>query len=171
MSVSQAAEAVATLLQSTGRRLVLAESCTGGLVAATLAQIPGISDVLCGSVVVYRAATKAVWLGVDQRMLEDPAIGPVSAEVTRELALAVLDQTPEADLSAAVTGHLGPHAPTALDGVVHVAIAIRYPRLAIVAQVREVLTAAGPDPVASRVTRQQRATELVLDTIAATLRG
>ena len=171
MSVSQAAEAVATLLQSTGRRLVLAESCTGGLVAAMLAQIPGISDVLCGSVVVYRAATKAVWLGIDQRMLEDPAIGTVSAEVTRELALAVLDQTPEADLAAAVTGHLGPHAPVALDGVVHVAVAIRYPRLAIVAQVREILTAAGPDPVASRVARQQRATELVLDTIAATLRG
>ena len=72
---------------------MLAESCTGGLVAATLAQIPGISEHLCGSAVVYRAPTKSAWLGIDQRLLDDPAIGPVSAEVTRALALAVLERT------------------------------------------------------------------------------
>src|SRR5688572_6217587 len=120
MPADSAAAEVARLLQSTGRRLVLAESCTGGLVAATLARVPGISEHLCGSAVVYRAATKSAWLGIDPRLLHDPAIGPVSAEVTRELALAVLEQTPEADLSAGVTGHLGPDAPPALDGVVYI---------------------------------------------------
>ena len=54
---------VAACLRSQPRRIVFAESCTGGLVAATLA-IPGISDSLCGSAVVYRLDTKTRWLGI-----------------------------------------------------------------------------------------------------------
>ena len=54
--------------QLSGRRranaLVLAESCTGGLAAAALATIPGISRWFCGSAVTYRDQTKIDWLAV-----------------------------------------------------------------------------------------------------------
>jgi len=171
MPADSLAAEVATLLRSSGQRLVLAESCTGGLVAATLAQVPGISESLCGSAVVYRAATKAAWLGIDSRLLADPVIGPVSAEVTRALALAVLQQTPEADLSAAVTGHFGPNAPPDLDGVVHVAVAVRGAQPQIIIEQRHVLAALSVDAVASRIARQRTATDVVLSAIAATLVG
>lgn len=171
MSADVPATAVANVLRSTGRRLVLAESCTGGLVAATLAQIPGISEQLCGSAVVYRSATKSAWLGIDPGLLDDPALGPVSAEVTRALALAVLERTPEADIAAAVTGHLGPNAPPALDGVVYVAVAIQGTPPVMVAESRDALPGGGADPLAVRGARQHRAAELVLTAIAGALRA
>lgn len=165
----ESANLLAELLRSAGKRLVLAESCTGGLVAATLAQIPGISEHLCGSAVVYRAATKTAWLGIDPVLLEDPQVGPVSAEVTRALALAVLAQTPEADLSAAVTGHLGPDAPPELDGVVNIAVATRDAEPRIVAEQQTVLESHGDDPIDTRSVRQQAAMRLVLNAVAETL--
>ncbi len=103
-------------LQVRGDRLVLAESCTAGLVAAELGLIPGISEFLCGSMVVYRTQTKASWLGISPEDLADPAIGPVSATVTMALAEAILVKTPEATISAAITGHLGPGSPLEMDG-------------------------------------------------------
>ena len=112
-------------LRDSGDRLVLAESCTAGLVAAELGQIPGISEFLCGSMVVYRTLTKAAWLGISQDPLFHPDIGPVSAQVTMSLAEAVLIQTPEATISAAITGHLGPGAPPSLDGQLFFAVARR----------------------------------------------
>ena len=112
-------------LRDSGDRLVLVESCTAGLVAAELAQIPGISEFLCGSMVVYRTLTKAAWLGISQDLLFDSDIGPVSAQVTMALADAVLIQTPEATISAAITGHLGPGAPPSQDGQLFFAVARR----------------------------------------------
>ncbi|MEZ6136283.1 MAG: CinA family protein [Pirellulaceae bacterium] len=69
-------------------RLVLAESCTAGRVAATLASFPGISNWLCGSFVVYRCDSKSRWLGIPTKLLDDPQIGPVSEQVTELLAQA-----------------------------------------------------------------------------------
>ena len=112
-------------LRDRGDRLVLAESCTAGLVAAELGQVPGISEFLCGSMVVYRTPTKTAWLGISSELLHDPVIGPVSAEVTIALARAVLEKTPEATVAAAITGHLGPGAPAGLDGQVHCAMVRR----------------------------------------------
>jgi len=103
-------------LRSRSDRLVLAESCTAGLVAAELGQIPGISEFLCGSMVVYRPPTKTAWLGISTAILENPEIGPVSAQVTTALAEAILAKTPEATIAAAITGHLGPGSPSGLDG-------------------------------------------------------
>ena len=65
MDLQAKAEVVATRLAERQERLVLAESCTGGLICATLATIPGISQWLCGSSVVYRETTKRDWLGID----------------------------------------------------------------------------------------------------------
>jgi PncC family amidohydrolase len=104
-------------------QLVLAESCTGGLAAALLARIPGVSEFLCGSAVVYQVQTKAEWLRVPGRLLRTQ--GPVSREVASAMATGALTATPQADVSAAITGHLGPGAPPEQDGLVFVAFASR----------------------------------------------
>lgn len=104
-------------------RIVFAESCTGGLISATLARSPGISIVHCGSAVVYRLETKTKWLGVPASMLIDP--GPVSHAVACAMAEGVLNMTPEAVLAVSITGHLGPDAPEHQDGLVFLGVAIR----------------------------------------------
>lgn len=123
MSIPTQVRRIATLLKQRNLKVVFAESCTGGLVAGSLTRVPGISDYHCGGVVVYRNATKQAYLGIPARLLKNP--GPVSEVVAREMATRVLDLTPEADISAAVTGHLGPGAPAELDGVVFIAVAWR----------------------------------------------
>lgn len=123
MSTVRQANRVADLLKRCHLKVVFAESCTGGLVSGALTRIPGISQYHCGGMVIYRNATKTAWLDVPARDLQRP--GPVSQKVTASLAEAVLRRTPEANLSLAVTGHLGPGAPKRLDGVVFVAIALR----------------------------------------------
>jgi PncC family amidohydrolase len=120
------ANRVVEQLRARNDRLVLAESCTGGLAAALLARIPGVSEVLCGSAVVYQVETKAQWLRVPRALLNKP--GPVSREVASAMAVGVLTSTPHANVSAAITGHLGPGAPTGQDGLVFLAFASRAHR-------------------------------------------
>src|SRR5262245_64415356 len=93
---------VARLLQQSGRKVVFAESCTGGLVSGSLTKIPGISSYHCGGVVVYRNETKQAYLDIPAALLKQP--GPVSREVAEQMAQRVLAKTPEANLAAAVTG-------------------------------------------------------------------
>ena len=114
---------MAALLRQRDISLVLAESCTGGLIAATLATIPGISKHFAGSAVVYQIETKASWLGIPHALFENP--GPVSAEVAIEMAQGVLARTPQAQIAASVTGHLGPDAPAEQDGLMYTAVALR----------------------------------------------
>ena len=114
---------VAALLKRSRQRVVFAESCTAGLVAASLARVPGISESLCGSAVVYRLETKSKWLDIPAALLNDP--GPVSEVVASRMAERVLALTPEADFAVSVTGHLGPNAPSDLDGVVYIGVARR----------------------------------------------
>jgi nicotinamide-nucleotide amidase len=121
--LTASARRVVDRLKALNLRIVLAESCTGGLVSALLTRIPGVSEFHCGSAVVYQVATKAAWLGVPKSLLRDP--GPVSREVASKMASGVLDITPHADIAAAVTGHLGPGAPPAQDGLVYLAFARR----------------------------------------------
>ena len=114
---------VAALLNRSRRRIVFAESCTAGLVAASLARVSGISECLCGSAVVYRLETKSKWLDIPAALLNDP--GPVSAVIASLMAERVLALTPEADFAVSITGHLGPNAPSDLDGVVYIGVARR----------------------------------------------
>jgi nicotinamide-nucleotide amidase len=149
---------VVRLLGATGQRLVLAESCTAGLVAASLATVPGVSRWLCGSAVTYREGTKTRWLGVPPELLKRHTA--VSEEVTHCMAVQALQRTPEADLAAAVTGYLGPDAPESCDGLYYVALAIRVdsqepPTIALADSGR--LNATG------RIARQQQAVERVLE--------
>jgi PncC family amidohydrolase len=119
------ARRVANLLKALDLKVVFAESCTGGLVSGALTKIPGISEHHCGGLVVYRNETKQAYLSIPAAMLDDR--GPVSREVAELMAMRVLAMTPEADIAASVTGHLGPNAPPALDGVVFAGIARRQP--------------------------------------------
>lgn len=106
-----------------GQPLVLAESCTGGLVAASLTAIPGISQYFCGSLVTYRESAKIDWLDLDPVFID--RYSAVSQEVTDLMALRALALTPEAHWSAATTGHLGPGVATELDGRIYLSVSRR----------------------------------------------
>ena len=162
MSLTTLSRRVARLLTATDRKVVFAESCTGGLVSATLTKIPGISEHHCGGVVTYRNATKHTYLGIPQKTLDDP--GPVSREVVELMARSVLKKTPEADLSIAVTGHLGPNAPAGLDGLVFIAVAVRKPECVGVEELHSRLND-------SRVVRQRWVVQKALELLADTLDG
>ena len=114
---------LAAQLATNQQRIVFAESCTAGMAAALLGGCPGISAWLCGSAVTYREATKTQWLDTDPALLEQ--FSAESAEATQQMVEAVLKKTAEANLAAAITGHLGPQAPIAIDGKIFMAVAIR----------------------------------------------
>lgn len=122
-SAVELAKALHDQLASAQLRLVLVESCTAGRVVACLGVLPGISQWLCGSLVVYRNASKTAWLGVPDSLLEAPQHGPVSAAASRWLARAALERTPEAGLAVAITGDVGPSAPPKTDGCIFLAAA------------------------------------------------
>jgi competence/damage-inducible protein CinA-like protein len=94
---------VAKLLR--GRRLGLAESCSGGLLAARITDLPGASAYLAGSVVAYSNQAKADLLGVDPALIE--AKGAVSPEVAEAMARGALERF-GADVAVSITGIAGP---------------------------------------------------------------
>jgi nicotinamide-nucleotide amidase len=96
---------VLDLCRAAGLRLATAESCTGGLVAARLSDIPGASDVLAGGVVAYANDVKTAELGVSEELLA--AHGAVSAEVAAAMAAGVRKRL-DVDVGIAVTGVAGP---------------------------------------------------------------
>ena len=110
-------------LRAGGETLVLAESCTGGLAAAAVVANAGASDVFAGSLVTYQTRRKTDWLGVPADLIDRH--GVVSEQVAAAMAAAALARAPGATLAAAITGHLGPHAPADLDGVAWIATARR----------------------------------------------
>ena len=94
---------VATLLQ--GHRLVLAESCSGGLMAARVTELAGASEYFAGGVVSYSNEAKAELLGVDSRLIEQK--GAVSLEVAEAMAIGALERF-DADVAVSITGIAGP---------------------------------------------------------------
>lgn len=121
--LGEAAQRLGVVLQRHQTQIVFAESCTAGLVSASLAAVPGISKWLCGSAVTYQEATKVCWIGVQPTDLENYTA--VSEQVARAMAVGVLRFTPHADLAVSVTGHLGPGAPPELDAVIFIGTAVR----------------------------------------------
>jgi nicotinamide-nucleotide amidase len=99
------AELVLGLSRAAGYRLAPAESCTGGLVAARLSDVPGASDVLAGGVVAYANDVKTAELGVSERLLAEH--GAVSAEVAEAMATGVRERL-GVEVGIAVTGVAGP---------------------------------------------------------------
>jgi nicotinamide-nucleotide amidase len=94
---------VAALLA--GRWIALAESCTGGLMAARLTERPGSSEYVAGGVVSYSNESKAELLAVDPRLIEE--FGAVSPEVALAMADGALARF-EADTALSITGVAGP---------------------------------------------------------------
>ena len=70
---------------ATGLTCGCAESCTGGLVSGAITAIPGSSAVLKGGIVSYAIPIKHEVLGVDDGILDDPALGAVSRECARQM--------------------------------------------------------------------------------------
>jgi nicotinamide-nucleotide amidase len=88
-----------------GRRITLAESCTGGLVAAALTEIPGSSAVLDRSYVTYSNAAKQECLGVSEDIID--AFGAVSVACVYAMANGALARS-NADVAVAISGIAGP---------------------------------------------------------------
>lgn len=88
-----------------GRRLGLAESCSGGLLAARISNVPGASAYLAGSIVAYSNEAKIELLGVDPQLIERH--GAVSAEVAEAMARGALERF-DADIAVSITGIAGP---------------------------------------------------------------
>jgi nicotinamide-nucleotide amidase len=86
-------------------KVATAESCTGGLVAAALTEIPGSSDVVDRGFVTYSNAAKEKMLGVSAETLR--RFGAVSQETADAMAQGALSRS-DADLTVAITGVAGP---------------------------------------------------------------
>ncbi|MEY3459203.1 MAG: Nicotinamide-nucleotide amidohydrolase PncC [Planctomycetota bacterium] len=129
--LQQSANDLHRSLVDSDNNLVLAESCTAGLIAASLGRIPGVSSRLAGSFVVYQIASKIAWLGIDADLIRQH--GVVSEAVARDMATGALHQTPHASIALAITGHLGPNAPPDQDGTAWIALTRRtgHPRTAL----------------------------------------
>jgi len=91
--------------QQRGLMITTAESCTGGMVAAALTEIPGSSAVVERGFVTYSNISKIEMLDVSQTTLE--AYGAVSEQVAREMAEGALSHS-AAQLALSITGIAGP---------------------------------------------------------------
>ena len=121
MTAAVSAIDIVDALRGTGQTLATAESLTGGLLCATLVDVPGASDVLRGGVVAYLPDTKRDVLGVDSDLIE--RVGTVHADVAAAMAegaVRVLGST----WGVATTGVAGPEPSEGKPvGTVHVAVA------------------------------------------------
>jgi nicotinamide-nucleotide amidase len=103
------ASVVLALLRQRRQRLALAESCTGGRIAAALTSIPGSSESFLGAIVAYDDRVKRSELDVEAEELD--RYGAVSEEVARQMARGARRRM-QADLALATTGIAGPQGGT-----------------------------------------------------------
>lgn len=121
MEMAVAAAAAVQALADRRQTLATAESLTGGLVAATIVEIPGVSAVFRGGLVVYATELKGRLAGVPEELLE--ARGPVDPDVAAKLAEGARERC-GADWGVATTGVAGPEPQDGKPvGLVYVAVA------------------------------------------------
>jgi nicotinamide-nucleotide amidase len=123
-ALRETATRVLDLFRARGLKLATAESCTGGLVAATLTEIAGSSDVVDCGFVTYSNEAKQNLLGVPAATLKRH--GAVSGETATAMAAGALKNS-RADVSVAITGIAGPDGGSKQKpvGLVHFAAASR----------------------------------------------
>jgi nicotinamide-nucleotide amidase len=120
-SAADLARRLVALLSGRGWTVAVAESLTGGMVAASIVDVPGASRVLRGGVVAYATDLKAALLGVDAALLAER--GPVDPRVAEQMAHGVRRRL-GADVGLATTGVAGPGSQDGHPaGEVHVAVA------------------------------------------------
>ena len=105
MDLLKKSELLLENFRSAGLKLATSESCTGGLIAATLTEVPGSSDVVERGFVTYSNEAKTELLGVPDALIG--RVGAVSAEVAEAMAEGALAHS-AADLAVSVTGIAGP---------------------------------------------------------------
>ncbi|GAA1681132.1 CinA family protein [Fodinicola feengrottensis] len=103
--MNELASQVHKRLTASGQTLAVAESLTGGLLAATIVEVPGVSGTFRGGLVVYATDLKATLAGVSLDLLAER--GPVDPEVARQLAAGVAGKC-GSDWGLATTGVAGP---------------------------------------------------------------
>jgi len=118
------ASKVGELLRQRRESLALAESCTGGLIAAAMTTVAGSSEYVWGGAVVYSAAAKQTMLGLDETILDEH--GTVSRETTAALATEA-KRISGATHGLAVTGWAGPGGGSDADPVGTVFLALASP--------------------------------------------
>ena len=120
--VQERAEKVLAAAHDQDLSLATAESCTGGLLAALLTDVPGLSHVFERGFVVYSEDAKCDLLGIAREKVE--SCGAVSEEVAIEMAQGALRRS-RADVALAITGFAGPGDRGDEEGLVHFACARR----------------------------------------------
>ena len=121
--ITDLAQRVVTENTEAGRKVVLAESCTGGLVASALTEIPGSSSVLDRGFVTYSNEAKMDALGVSSDIIE--TFGAVSIACVWAMAQGALKNS-DADVAVAISGVAGPGGGTQLKPVGTVVFARAY---------------------------------------------
>ncbi len=116
---------VIELLRKRGETLAVAESCTGGLLGATLTAIPGASEVFVGGVIAYNNLIKEKMLSVSSKVLKEK--GAVSNEVAKAMAQGSRKHL-GADWAIAISGVAGPNGGTTEKPVGTVYLAIAGPK-------------------------------------------
>jgi PncC family amidohydrolase len=120
----QIEKAIQRALTAQKKTLALAESVTGGAIAARLSSLPGASDFFLGSIVAYSNVWKQQFLGVPATLLERE--GAVSLACVQEMMRGLFVQT-EADYALAISGFAGPQGGTSAApiGTIYLAIGER----------------------------------------------
>ena len=119
--LTERAQRLLAKLRGRGLSIATAESCTGGLIAALLTEIPGSSDVVDRGFVTYSNQAKIDMLGVAAETLD--SVGAVSRETALAMAAGALANS-AAGIAVAVTGVAGPGggSPDKPVGLVHLAV-------------------------------------------------
>lgn len=104
-NLDELASRVIEIFREKGLSLALAESCTGGMIAETITNVAGASDIFYGSAVTYVNSAKEHILGVARETLEKH--GAVSSECAEEMACGAR-RVYGADVAMSVTGIAGP---------------------------------------------------------------
>jgi nicotinamide-nucleotide amidase len=116
---------IAAILEEADRQelmIATAESCTGGLLAALLTDVEGVSHVFERGFVVYGKHAKCDLLGLNEEFVDD--CGEVSRAVAEEMARGALHRS-RAHLAVSITGFAGPGGEGDEEGLVHLALATR----------------------------------------------
>ena len=148
------------ILSAAKKTIVTAESCTGGLVAAALTDVPGSSSAFYGGYVTYANSAKSRMIHVQARLIRD--YGAVSNQVARAMADGARN-TAHADYAVAVTGIAGPDGGSDKKpvGLVYVAVSSELATLVIEHRFGDL----------SRAEIRQKSVDAALDVVLQVLKG